>query len=96
MIQGKGWYLGSDLDGHTSPKTGVPGLSFQSGEYCVQGPSDWAKFYMQEPYRNATGSTEQQVRARVRVSVRVAGDASAAHEVPNALDRTLNPTLNQS
>ena len=54
-------YLGDDLQGHSGPKAVVPGLIFQSGEYCVQGPSDWARFYLQDPHHNATGATEQQL-----------------------------------
>jgi hypothetical protein len=31
VVQGSGWYLGTDLQGHKGPKAAVPGLNSQSG-----------------------------------------------------------------
>ena len=73
VVQGSGWYLGDDLAGHTSPKAAVPGLNrSQAHEYCVQGPTDWMKFYAQDPVKNSTGATEAQIKEFL-----LGGEASA-------------------
>eukprot|EP00035_Acanthoeca_spectabilis_P010722 m.189571 g.189571 ORF g.189571 m.189571 type:complete len:649 (+) comp15111_c0_seq4:125-2071(+) len=72
--QGSGWYLGQDLNGFRSPKTYPPSSkgSYQSTGYCVQGPSDWAPFYLQDPEHNASGATAEQMAELI-----LGGEASA-------------------
>ena len=83
VVQGAGWYLGQDLAGFAKPKATVPGRTAQSGEYCVQGPSDWAAFYKQDPLANASGATEQQLDLLLGGEASAWGDCISAENFDN-------------
>ena len=61
--QGHGWYLGKTEGGYPDPKDRVPGApGGQSHDFCVQGPSPWEPFYLQEPHANASGATAEELK----------------------------------
>ena len=75
VFQGSGWYLGQTEGEHYQAK-GKPRDSMWKA--CNEGPSDWSKFYLQDPVINATGATAEELKLIIGGEASTWGDCISA------------------